>query len=179
MQLVACASAGDNGAFATLYERYAGRVLAQLTRVLGSGPDCEDVLQQVFAALHHALPRFRGDSQLSTFLHRIAANVATDHLRARGRRAVAEPLDLDKLLDGNPTPAERAQRRAQLRQVFALLERITPAKRAAFVLVAIEGLSHEQAAVCLGGSVAKVKQRVLRARRELMKLMAKGELNLP
>lgn len=175
-ELVASAVSGDGGAFAELYARYAERVFVRLTRMLGPGPDCEDVLQQVFAALYRALPRFRGDAQLSTFLHKITTNVATDHLRARGRRTAAhDPAALDALIDGDPTPEERARRRGELRQIFTLLDHIKPDKRIAFVLVAVEGLSLAEAAAQVGESAEAVKQRVLRARRELVALMDDAE----
>jgi RNA polymerase sigma-70 factor (ECF subfamily) len=171
-QLVVDAAAGDDDAFAELYERYVDRVFARLTRMIGPGPDCEDVVQQVFTALHRALPRFRGDAQLSTFLHRITSNVATDYLRARGRRAADhDPAALDALIDGDLSPEDRAQRRGQLRQIFGLLDQIKPDKRIAFVLVAVEGLSIEEAAELVGENPDTVKQRVRRARRELIALM--------
>lgn len=175
-QLVADVVSGDGGAFAELYARYADRVFVRVTRMIGPGPDCEDVLQQVFAALFRALPRFRGDAQLSTLLHRITTNVATDHLRARGRRSmVHDPAALDALIDGDPTPDDRARRRDELRQIFGLLDLIKPDKRIAFVLVAIEGLSLAEAAEQMGEHAETVKQRVLRARRELITLMDDAE----
>ncbi|HEX4418527.1 MAG TPA: sigma-70 family RNA polymerase sigma factor [Kofleriaceae bacterium] len=175
-QLVADVVSGDGGAFAELYARYAERVFVRVTRMIGPGPDCEDVLQQVFAALFRALPRFRGDAQLSTFLHKITTNIATDHLRARGRRSVDhDPTALDALIDDAPTPDDRARRRAELRQIFHLLDLIKPDKRIAFVLVAVEGLSLAEAAEQIGESAETVKQRVLRARRDLIALMDDAE----
>ena len=170
------AAKGDAGAFAELYTRYADRVFARITHLLGPGPDREDVLQQVFLELHRALPRFRGDATLSTFLYRITINVAYDHLRRRARRTVEhDPAALDTLIDGDPTPEDRARRRDELRQIFALLERIKPKKRIAFVLVAVEGLSLGEAAELTGAHPDAVKQRVLHARRELVALMDGAE----
>jgi len=175
-QLVADAVSGDGGAFAELYARYAERVFVRVTRLIGPGPDCEDVLQQVFVALFRALPRFRGDAQLSTFLHKITTNVATDHLRARGRRSVNhDPTALDTLIDGDQTPEDRARRRAELQRVFGLLDQIKPEKRVAFVLVAVEGMSLAEAAEHVGEHAETVKQRVRRARRELIALMDDAE----
>ena len=144
--------------------------------MIGPGPDREDVLQQVFLELHRALPGFRGDASLSTFLYRIAINVACDHLRRRQRRPVAhDPDALDALIDGGLSPEERARKRDELRQVFELLERIKPDKRVAFVLCAIEGLSLDEAAELVGARADAVKQRVLHARRELIEMMERAE----
>jgi RNA polymerase sigma-70 factor (ECF subfamily) len=174
--LASAAATGDADAFAELYARYSDRVFARITHLVGPGPDREDVLQQVFLELHRALPRFRGDSTLSTFLYRIAVNVAYDHLRRRARRSGDhDPAALDALLDGSPTPEDRARRRQELAQIFALLEHIKPKKRIAFVLVAVEGLSLAEAAELIGANPDTVKQRVLHARRELVALMAAAE----
>jgi RNA polymerase sigma-70 factor (ECF subfamily) len=174
--LVEAARTGDHAAFSTLYHRHAGWVFARLTRLIGPGPDREDLLQHVFLELHRALPAFRGDASLTTFLHRITINVAFDHLRRRGRRPLDYTPDaLDELIDGSPTPEERARRRDDLRQALSCLERHKPAKRIAFVLVAVEGLTLDAAAVLLGASTPAVKQRVLHARRELLALIDRDD----
>jgi RNA polymerase sigma-70 factor (ECF subfamily) len=175
-ELALAAATGDADAFAELYARYADRVFARITHLIGPGPEREDVLQQVFLELHRALPRFRGDSSLSTFLYRIAINVTYDHLRRRTRRSADhDPAALDTLIDGDPTPEDRARRREELVQIFALLDRIKPNKRIAFVLVAVEGLSLGEAAELVGAHPDAVKQRVLHARRELFALLQIAE----
>jgi len=175
-ELAACAAAGNSDAFTQLYARYADRVFARLTHLVGPGADREDVLQNVFLALHRALPRFRGESTLATFVYRITTNVAYDHLRHRGRRAgVHDPAALDALIDGDPTPEERTRRREELHQIFALLDQLKPNKRIAFVLVAIQGMSVAEAAELVGANPEAVKQRVLHARYELLELVAASE----
>lgn len=174
--LVERARAGDGAAYGTLYQRYADKVFARLTRLVGPGADREDLLQQVFLELHRALPRFRGDASLSTFLYRITVHVAYDHLRSRRRRPVDyDDAALDELIDGAADPDQRARQRAQLAQVLALLERIKPDKRIAFVLVAVEGLSLDEAAALVGARADAVKQRVLHARRELVAMIERAE----
>jgi RNA polymerase sigma-70 factor (ECF subfamily) len=176
VDLAIAAATGDAGAFAEIYTRYADRVFARLTHLIGPSHDREDVFQQVFLELHRALPRFRGDASLSTFLYRITINVAYDHLRRRGRRAGEhDPAALDVLITGDPTPEDRTRRREELSQIFSLLEQIKPKKRIAFVLVAVEGMSLGEAAELLGAQADAVKQRVLHARRELLALMDRGE----
>jgi len=174
--LVAAARSGDHGAYAELYQRYAGRVYARLTQLVGPSGDREDLLQQVFFELYRALPQFRAESSIGTFIHGIAVHTALDHLRRRQRRPRDfTEVELDELIDGDATPADRASRRDELRRVMELLERIKPAKRIAFSLVAIAGLSLDEAAVLLDTSVDNVKQRVLRARRELLARLARDE----
>ena len=174
--LVAAARDGDQAAYTELYQRYAGRVYARLTQLVGPTGDREDLLQQVFFELYRALPQFRAESSIGTFILGIAVHTALDHLRRRQRRPQNfTTVELDELIDGDATPADRASRRDELRRVLVLLERIKPAKRIAFSLVAIAGLSLDEAAALLDARVDVVKQRVLRARRELLAMLARAE----
>ena len=129
----------------------------------------------MFLGLFRALPSFRGEAALSTFIYRITIHVACDHLRRRRRRVDYEEAALDELIDGSPSPEVRARQRAELRQVLLMLERVTPAKRVAFVLVAVEGLSLDEAAALVEARPDAVKQRVLHARRELVSMMDRAE----
>jgi RNA polymerase sigma-70 factor (ECF subfamily) len=156
--------------FREIYRQNADRVYGQLTRLVGAVPERDDLSQQVFLRLHRALPRFRGDSALGTFLYRIVANVACDHRRRA--RCVSTLLYMDELPDPTPSPEAQARRRQDLRRVFELLTLVKPKKRIAFVLVALEGLSYEDAAARLGVNVPAAKQRVLAARRELSALLS-------
>lgn len=173
---VARARAGDRDAFAALYHQHVDRVYARLTRLVGPVPERDDLLQQTFLQVHRGLPRFRGDASVATFIHRIAVNVALDHLRAGRRR----PLDLDDaavtaMAAAAPDPAARAASRQDLTRVFALLGELTPEQRVAFVLVAIEGLTAREAGELLGASPDAVKQRALAARRALLAALAAAD----
>lgn len=169
--LVRAAAAGDRAAFADLYRRHLDSVFARLTRVVGPTPERDDLVQQIFLNVFRALPRFRGDAAFTTFLHRIVLNVACDHLERRHRaRRCGEPVDdrqLETLIAPGASPEQQARQRDQLRRLFHSLERLSPKRRAAFVLVAVDGLSLDEAATLLGANAAAVKQRVLEARREL------------
>ena len=171
--LARAAGAGDRRAFADLYRRHLDSVFARLTRLVGPTPERDDLVQQIFLDLHRALPRFRGDAALTTFLHRIAVNVACEHLERRQRgRALNEPLDdrqLESLIAPGASPEQRVRQREELRRLFECLAGLSPKRRAAFVLVAVEGLPLEDAAVLLNANAPAVKQRVLEARRELAK----------
>lgn len=175
-ELAMAAPNGDRSAFQALYQRYSERVFARLTKLIGFVPDRDDVMQTVFLQLHCALPSFRGDSSLSTFLHRITANVACDYLRKRGR----QPLEFDDdalgaVVDEEPNPEDRSTSRERLAAIFKHLERLKPAKRVAFTLVAIEGVSMDEVALRLGVTPDAVKQRVIHARRELLAMLERAE----
>jgi len=167
--LVRGACDGDAAMFAELYRRHVDRAFARLTRLVGPVPEREDLLQHVFLDLHRALPRFRGDASIGTFLYQIVVNVAYEHLgrRRRQRMQPLEDADVADLLAPGGSPETRAQRRQDLVSLFDLLGRVKPKKRVAFVLVAVEGMSYEEASTVLGATPDAVKQRVLAARREL------------
>jgi len=170
-RLVAAAAAGDRGAFADLYRRHFDSVYARLTRVIGPVPDRDDLVQQIFLDVYRALARFRGDASFSTFLHRIVLNVAFEHLdrrrRGNARYQPAEAHQLEALIAPGASPEQRTRQREDLRRLFALLEDLSPKRRTAFVLVAVECLPLDEAAALLDANPAAVKQRVLEARREL------------
>jgi len=171
--VIEAARAGDRAAFTQLFRDHVDRVHTHLTRLIGPSPERDDLVQQIFLQLHRALPSYRGESSLATFLHRMTVNAALDHLRAR-KRHVALPLD-DVVLDGLVAPGldgpQRAQARDELRRLFRLLDQLTAKKRIAFLLVAVEGLSLAEAGRLLESNEDTVKQRVLAARRELAALI--------
>ena len=170
--LVAAARGGDPTAFTRIFRAHAGRVRTHLTRLLGPVADRDDLVQHIFVALHRALPSFRGDSALGTFLHRITVNAATDHLRSRRRHAPAAPGNTE-VTDDRETSAGHGQAAARhdLERLWRLLDRLSAKKRIAFVLVAVEQRSAAEAGALVGATEDAVKQRVLAARRELLALI--------
>jgi len=170
-RLIAGVLRNDRRMFAELYRRHVDSVYARLTRVIGPVSERDDLVQHIFLDVHRALPRFRGEARFSTFLHRIVLNVACEHLerrrRQRGRTLALEPQHLDGVIAPDASPEARVRARQELTEVFRRLESLSPKRRVAFVLVAVEGLSLEEAAALAGCSPDAVKQRVLDARREL------------
>lgn len=175
--LIAAARGGDGGAFSRLFRRHADAVRTRLTRLVGPVAERDDLVQKVFMAFHRALPAYRGEANLSTYLHRIAVNAAFDYLRARRRQGEgASPPDLDDLSGGaSPALEDQVAARADLTRMLALLDQISPKKRIAFVLVAVEGCSLAEAAALIGAAPDTVKQRALHARRELLARLAAEE----
>jgi RNA polymerase sigma-70 factor, ECF subfamily len=174
--LVAAARGGDATAFTGIFRAHAGRVHVHLKRLLGPVPDRDDLVQQVFVALHRALPSFRGDSALATFIHRITVNAATDYLRSRRRHARAVPHAAEAAGDAATfAGADQVAARHELERLWRLLDRLSVKKRIAFVLVAVEQRTAAEAAALVGASEDAVKQRVLAARRELLALMERED----
>ena len=173
--LALASTRGDERAFRTLYVRHRRDVLTFVTKLIGAGADREDVIQDVFLQLYRALPNFRGDARLSTFLRRITIHVALDHLRKRCRdqRLDYNSDALDAAVDANQDPEQHSSARQQLQSLLYHLEGIALDKRRALMLVAVAGFSLHDAAAELGTNTDRVKQRVVRARRELTALTAR------
>lgn len=167
--LIARHQAGDPAAFAELYRTHAAAVYRRLSRVIGPVPEREDLTQDVFLALHRALPGFRGEASLSTLIHRIALNLAYEHLRRRTRRPTAamEGWFFDELAAPGATPEAQAVNRQELGRVFACLERIKPKKRIALLLRVVEGLSFDEIAELVDATPEAVAKRVQHGQREL------------
>ncbi len=173
--LALAASRGDRRAFDALYLRHHPCVLSYVTKFLSAGPDCEDVIQDVFLQLYRALPNFRGTASFSTFLRRITMNVAVDHLRKRHRlqRLDTDSDALDEVVDAGQDPEQHSSARQQLESLLHHLDRIALDQRRALMLVAVAGFSVNDAAAQLGANAGWVKLRVLRARRELTAMTAR------
>ena len=124
----------------------------RITRLVGPVAERDDLVQKVFIAFHRGLPAYRGEAKLSTYLHRIAVNTAYDHLRGRHRAAESEgPLDAEALVEQlGPALEDQVAARADLARLLALLDQLSPKKRIAFVLVAVEGCSLAEAAALIG-----------------------------
>jgi RNA polymerase sigma-70 factor (ECF subfamily) len=162
--------AGDPAAFDALVRARADGVYRIAAGIVG--PDeAEDVVQEVFLRVHEALPRFRGDSAIGTWIHRIAVNAALKR-RARGKRREAGSLEGSGPPARGPTSSERlsaAEREAALRRA---LERLPPEQRAVVALRCFEGLTAPEAARVLGVAVPTVESRFGRAKTRLKEILS-------
>jgi RNA polymerase sigma-70 factor, ECF subfamily len=176
-QLVARHRRGDPTAFGEIYSAHVDAVYRRLTRILGPIAEREDLTQDVFVAVHRALPRFRGDATLGTFIQRIAINLAYQHLRRATRRPTTsvDAAFFDDLVAPTAGPVTRAAAREELALVFACLARIKPKKRIALLLRVVDGLSFEAIAELVDASVDSVAKRVQHGQRELDELLARAK----
>lgn len=167
-ELVKRALGGDRQGFDELYRRHVDVIWRRLGRLIGQDPEREDLVQQIFFDVFRSLDRFRGEAAFSTFLHRVMLNTAYDHLKRRARvRSSVDPEALVHLIDPGASPEHRAEERERLAATSALLDRIKPKKRIAFVLRVVEGLSLEEIATLVDATPAAVAQRIRHAHAEI------------
>jgi RNA polymerase sigma-70 factor (ECF subfamily) len=176
-ELLARHRAGEPEAFEALYRAHAAAVYRRLSRILGPVPERDDLMQDVFLALHRTLPGFRGDAKLATLIQRITINRAYELLRRRSRRPVVptESLQLDELVGPWASPEAAMHARDDAMRVFACLAKIKPKKRIALLLRVVENLSFEQIAELVDATPETVAKRVQCGQRELEALIARAE----
>lgn len=170
-RLVRRAQAGDNTAFDELYRRYRDRIYALTLHLTGSRAEADDITQDVFLRAYRQIGSFAHRSEFFTWLYRIAVNRSLN-ARRDGARRNAVDLDDPRVQEAIAVDAYGDPRRAaELRQTYArlvaALDRLAPAFRTTVVLVALQGLSHEEAAVVLGCSPGTVGWRIHEARGQL------------
>ena len=170
-QLVQRAQRGDLRAFDLLVLKYQGRIGALVSRYIADAGEVEDVTQEAFIKAYRALSKFRGDSAFYTWLYRIAANAATNHLVAKGRRPGAdatiedaEAFDDGGLVSETGSPEAMAMGDELAGVVEQALQALPEELRSALTLRELEGLSYDDIAEVLGCPVGTVRSRIFRAR---------------
>ena len=172
-QLLARSTQGDRRAFDELMRRHENRVFGVCLRILRQREAALDAVQDTFITVLRKADQFRGDSQFSTWLYRVAVNTCYDQLR-RAQRRPADPLP-----EGYDHPDSRAQsdiESVELRpDLSAALAELSEEFRAAVVLVDVEGQSVRDTAEILGVAEGTVKSRLHRARKELARILGNPE----
>ena len=183
--LVEAHLAGDPDAFAELFARHRDRLWAVALRTTGDREDAADALQDALISAYRRADSFRGESAVTTWLHRIVVNACLDRLRRRKVRA-AEPLPED--LEGHASrgsllgtrdphasesdPEARALAGERRDRVLAALDTLPADQKAALVLVDLEGYPVQEAAEILEVPVGTVKSRCSRGRARLAVLLS-------
>jgi len=170
-QLVARAKAGDAQAFEELVRRYRKRIYALAFHLSGSDHEADDITQDVFLRAYRALDKFEGRSEFFTWVYRMAVNRALNARRDRQRRG-EEPMDDQRVelaarIDARGNPAREAELRQTYSRLVRALDALPPEMRTTVVLVALQGLSHGEAAVVQKCSDGTIAWRMHEARRRL------------
>jgi RNA polymerase sigma-70 factor (ECF subfamily) len=166
---------GDPEAFGELFQRHRDRLWAVAIRTLGDPEEAADALQDAMISAFRRAGSFRGDSAVTTWLHRIVVNAALDRMRRRSSRPTAGSGDeevLDSLAAGRAQVSDPSNATDTQLDVMAALRRLVPDQQAALVLVDMLGYSVADAAEVLGVSEGTVKSRAARGRAKLVPRLA-------
>jgi RNA polymerase sigma-70 factor (ECF subfamily) len=163
---------GDTDAFGILFARHRDRLWAVAVRTLGDADDAADALQDAMISAFRRAGSFRGDSAVTTWLHRIVVNACLDLLRRRAARPATSGLAAEAM-DALATSHGPAQADTDTSlDVTAALHTLPPEQRATLVLVDMLGYPVAEAAAVLGVSEGTVKSRCSRGRARLLPRLA-------
>ena len=178
--LVARLRSGDDAAYEELVRSSMPRLLSTARRLLRDEDEARDAVQAAYIRAFEALPKFRADASLATWLHRIVVNEALQRLRRK-----RETVDIDSLLpsflaDGHHAvmatdwseSAEAAIQRSETSEIVqAAIDKLPDAYRTVLLLRDIEEMPTEEVAAILGTTTNNVKVRLHRARQALRMLL--------
>lgn len=169
---------GDETAFQALYERHNRMIYNLVFRMLGNHSDAEEVTPDVFVKVWLKAGDFRGQSRVSTWMYRIAANMAMDRLRAArtGKEVFWEDMapaerEMPDRRDGAETPEQAALRHEDRRSLAGAMARLSADERLLVTLYHLQGCSYAEIEGITGISPANIKSRLFRARRRLRETM--------
>jgi len=175
----------DEAAFNAFVLRYQDRVFRVLLRMLGDRAEAEDLAQEVFISIFKAIESFRGDSLLSTWVYRVAANHCRNRLKylSRRRRQLTDGFDEETVSEAHgatmPDRQGTPDRLLEARQTEQLLEeglsKLDDEQRELVVLREVEHLSYEEIMAITGLPEGTVKSRLHRARTALREHLERRE----
>ncbi|MFH8513991.1 RNA polymerase sigma factor SigM [Streptomyces gelaticus] len=166
--------AGEPDAFGELVRRHRDRLWAVAIRTLGDREEAADAVQDALVSAFRAAHTFRGQSAVTTWLHRITVNACLDRVRKAATRRTA-PVDdterFEQLLEPHESAEAPAERQDLHRELLAALATLPAEQRAALVLVDMQGYPVAEAARILDVATGTVKSRCARGRARLAPLL--------
>lgn len=169
--------------FDEIVEEYFQKIYNVVYRYLGDADEASDVTQEVFLRAYQSFAHFRGESQVYTWLYRIALNLCHNRVKQLRRRYRVEQESLDaplnladdqiqrEVADWTHSPTRLAEGSELNRLLQQSIRRLSPEHRAVIVLRDIQGLSYAEIAEITDSSVEAVKSRLFRARTQLKTML--------
>ncbi len=180
LELLSRHVAGDPDAFGELVRRHRDRLWAVAVRTLGDPEEAADAVQDALVSAFRAAHTFRGQSAVTTWLHRITVNACLDRARKVASRRTAPVPDteqLDTLLEPHEAADAPAERGELHNELIAALATLPADQRAALVLVDMQAYPVAEAAEILDVPLGTVKSRCARGRARLLPLLSHLRVN--
>jgi len=165
--LVARMRDGDHEALRAIVQRYQDRIFALIYGIVRDRHEVEDVAQEVFLKAFTRIGAFDGRSRFYTWLYRVAANTAKDHVKKRSRRPSVPLAEDANIESGTVGPAASAERHELRQRVRDAIQALPPRYREVLALRELEGMSYNEIAAVLKVSIGTVESRLHRARTRL------------
>jgi RNA polymerase sigma-70 factor (ECF subfamily) len=163
-------SAGDQRAFAELYERHRRAVFTFLLHLTGARPSAEDLLQEAFLRVWRSRGEYRASGQFRSWVFTIARHLGMDRFRRQGLTWEDDPAALETAVAGE-TPDRRVEARDELARVQRALAELPPAQREVIVLARLAGLNAGEVAQVTGSTPGAVRVQLHRALQKLRVLL--------
>jgi RNA polymerase sigma-70 factor (ECF subfamily) len=172
-------AAGDEAAFEALFDRWSAPLLRFLERMVKDRATAEELVQEAFLRVYRARGGYQPRARFSTWLYRIAGNLALNELRRPRRARPHASVDDEvgpalELIEGGAPPDELAHARLVSASLEDALDELPERQRMALLLSAVEGLSYAEVAEALETTPASVKSLVHRARSTLAERLLPG-----
>ena len=172
-ELIQQSRSGDLRAFEALYDRYKGQVYRAVLAITNNSAAAEDILQECFLRLHANIDRIDGSTPISPWLHRVAVNLAYNHMSRNKRRASPLSSVLETLVAGvGGSPDRHAERHETNNVVQAAIASLSLSHRLVVTLFYLCDFSLEEIAYILDCPVGTVKSRLYYARNQLRAQLA-------
>ncbi|MDR1115537.1 MAG: RNA polymerase sigma factor [Tannerella sp.] len=164
---------GESDCFAPLLERYSAQVFSLIIKIVGNREDAEELTQDVFVKAFHSLSSFREDCSFSTWIYRIAYNMAVSSTRRKKMEIM--PID-ENLISGFPDEPDgmlsgTVDSEERLVHLELALKQLTPEERAMIMFFYKDDKSMEEIAIITGLTETNVKTKIFRIRKKLFVLM--------
>ncbi|HUU15208.1 MAG TPA: sigma-70 family RNA polymerase sigma factor [Terriglobia bacterium] len=190
LELMLAVRRGDASSFEELLHRYRGPLVGYFSRMLRDPAMAEDLAQETFMRVYQARERYEPDAKFTTWLYRIATNLALNALRDRKEVTppfeqdfegeASEPRDASRIPDARPTAEQALMESERQRIIRQAVESLPERQRAAVVLHKYQDVDYRQIAKVLGVSESAVKSMLFRAyealRLRLEPLLEEGRL---
>lgn len=165
---------GEQGLFAVIVDRYSGLVAGVIAGQGVARDDVEDLAQDTFVNVYKGLAGFRGDSKLSSWIYRIAVNVARAHLKGSAKRRTE--ASVEESSEKGMVPADQRAVRAEQsvirnRVLAAAMAQLPEEQRTALTLYYVEQLSYEEIAAAQDRNLNTVRTHIRRGKMRLAELL--------
>jgi len=172
--LVRAALDGDKKAFGEIVTRYRKMVARTVKSMLGDSVFAEDIGQEVFIKLYYALPEFRGEAKLSTYIQRIAVNLTLNEIKRRKRFfSMFSQKGNNEMYEFEVADNDTEERREASELVNKALQAMDPKFRIVIAMRMLQGYSTKETAEILELPLGTVLSRLSRAQEQLKNILEK------
>ncbi len=173
-KLINASLAGEKLAFAEIVDRYKSMVARTVKGMIGDNAAAEDVGQEVFIKLYYSLRHFRGESKLSTYIHRITVNLTLNEIKKSKRiNAPTSEVDIESIKTSQISGDDQIERNETKEVVDRALQMLEPKYRAVIVMRMLQGYDTKETAEALNLPVGTVLSRLSRAQERMRIILGK------